>query len=180
MSRPRTGSWLGLGALISGFAFLYVPIVLLVLYSFNESRLVTVWAGFSTRWYGALAHDKAFVAAALTSLEVAAMAASLSLVLGTLAGFGMTRLARFPGRAGIWVKHLTTGEEAAVRGPVRRPDIAAVVAASVASALTTARRHALARVVATGCAVVLAQVLAARTRRTSAREPSAKNIPVPW
>jgi len=65
-----------LAALMLGVGFLYAPIALLVLYSFNASRLVTVWAGFSTRWYGALLHDEAFGAAALTSLEVAAMAAS--------------------------------------------------------------------------------------------------------
>ena len=94
----RTAGWLGVGALTLGFGFLYAPIVLLVLYSFNASRLVTVWAGFSTRWYGALFHDTAFGAAALTSLEVAAMAATLSLVLGTLAGFSMARFHRFPGR----------------------------------------------------------------------------------
>src|SRR5277367_4568612 len=87
-----------LAALVLGFGFLYAPIVLLVLYSFNASRLVTVWAGFSTRWYGALLHDEAFGAAALTSLEVAAMAATLSLVLGTFAGFSMARFAHFPGR----------------------------------------------------------------------------------
>ncbi|HXO89352.1 MAG TPA: ABC transporter permease subunit [Stellaceae bacterium] len=81
-----------------GFGFLYAPIVLLVLYSFNASRLVTVWAGFSTRWYGALARNEGFRAAALTSLEVALMAASLALVLGTFAGFSMARFARFPGR----------------------------------------------------------------------------------
>src|ERR1700752_1489577 len=94
----RTTGWFRLGALTLGFCFLYAPIALLVLYSFNASRLVTVWAGFSTHWYGALFHDEAFGAAALTSLEVAAMAATLSLVLGTLAGFSMTRFVRFPGR----------------------------------------------------------------------------------
>jgi putrescine transport system permease protein len=81
-----------------GFGFLYAPITLLVLYSFNASRLVTVWAGFSTRWYGALVNDESFRAAAATSLEVAAMAASLSLILGTFAGFSLSRFARFPGR----------------------------------------------------------------------------------
>jgi putrescine transport system permease protein len=86
-------------ALLSGFAFLYAPIALLVLYSFNRSRLVAVWAGFSTRWYGVLAGDEGFRAAAATSLEVATMAASLALVLGTLAGFAMARFTRFPGRA---------------------------------------------------------------------------------
>jgi putrescine transport system permease protein len=87
------------GTLLFGFAFLYTPIVLLVLYSFNRSRLVAVWAGFSTRWYGVLAADQGFRAAAATSLEVATMAASLALLLGTLAGFAMARFTRFPGRA---------------------------------------------------------------------------------
>src|SRR5713226_7644740 len=87
------------GALVLGFAFLYAPIFLLVVYSFNASRLVTVWAGFSTRWYGELARNEGFRAATVTSLEVAAMAASLALTLGTLAGFSMARFCRFPGRA---------------------------------------------------------------------------------
>lgn len=91
-------NWFNHGALVLGFGFLYAPIVLLVVYSFNASRLVTVWAGFSTRWYSALIHDEAFRAAALTSLEVAAMAATLSLVLGAFAGFSMARFSRFPGR----------------------------------------------------------------------------------
>ena len=86
------------GALTLGFGFLYAPIVLLVVYSFNASRLVTVWAGFSTRWYGEFARNEGFRAAALTSLEVAVMAASLALVLGTSAGFSMARFSRFPGR----------------------------------------------------------------------------------
>jgi putrescine transport system permease protein len=86
-------------ALLFGCVFLYAPIVLLVLYSFNRSRLVAVWAGFSTRWYGVLAADEGFRAAAATSIEVATMAASLALILGTLAGFAMARFARFPGRA---------------------------------------------------------------------------------
>jgi putrescine transport system permease protein len=86
------------GVLLLGFAFLYAPIALLVVYSFNRSRLVAVWAGFSTRWYGVLMADQGFRAAAATSLEVATMAASLALVLGTLAGFAMARFARFPGR----------------------------------------------------------------------------------
>jgi putrescine transport system permease protein len=94
----RVGSALRAVVLALGFGFLYAPIVLLVVYSFNSSRLVTVWAGFSTRWYGELARNEGFRAAALTSLEVAAMAASVALVLGTLAGFSMARFSRFPGR----------------------------------------------------------------------------------
>jgi putrescine transport system permease protein len=98
VTRTRAGALLRIGALVLGFGFLYAPIVLLVLYSFNASRLVTVWAGFSTRWYGELLKNEAFRAAALTSLEVAAMAATLSLVLGTLAGFTMARFTRFRAR----------------------------------------------------------------------------------
>lgn len=98
MRRGRGAAWFLAAALVLGFAFLYAPIALLVVYSFNESRLVTVWAGFSTRWYGELARNEGFRAAAMTSLEVAAMAASLSLVLGGFAGFSMARFARFRGR----------------------------------------------------------------------------------
>ena len=98
MKGNRVGSALRAVVLALGFGFLYAPIVLLVVYSFNSSRLVTVWAGFSTRWYGELARNEGFRAAALTSLEVAAMAASVALVLGTLAGFSMARFSRFPGR----------------------------------------------------------------------------------
>ena len=94
----RGGGWWRGIALALGLTFLYAPIVLLVIYSFNTSRLVTVWAGFSTRWYGALARDPTFRDAARTSLEVALMAASLALVLGTLAGFAMARFRRFRGR----------------------------------------------------------------------------------
>jgi putrescine transport system permease protein len=89
--------WHG-SALALGFAFLYAPIALLVVYSFNASRLVTVWAGFSTHWYGVMAHDQAFRTAAATSLEVAATAATIALVLGTAAGFSLARFPRFPGR----------------------------------------------------------------------------------
>jgi putrescine transport system permease protein len=90
--------WFSRGVLVLGFGFLYAPIALLVVYSFNSSRLVTVWAGFSTHWYGVLINDDAFRRAAATSLEVAAMAATLSLVLGAAAGFSMARFSRFPGR----------------------------------------------------------------------------------
>ena len=98
MTSGRGGTALRAGALTLGFGFLYAPIVLLVVNSFNASRLVTVWAGFSTRWYGELARNESFRAAAVTSLEVASMAASLSLVLGAFAGLGMARFARFRGR----------------------------------------------------------------------------------
>jgi len=85
--------------LVLGYVFLYGPIVSLVVYSFNASRLVTVWAGFSTRWYGELWHNEQMRDAALTSLEVAVAAATGSLILGTLAGFVLSRYRRFRGRA---------------------------------------------------------------------------------
>ncbi len=98
MMGTRGGAAFRLGALALGFGFLYLPIAVLIAYSFNESRLVTVWAGFSTRWYAALLEDDKFRAAALTSLEIGVMAASIALVLGTCAGLAMNRFARFRGR----------------------------------------------------------------------------------
>ncbi len=82
-----------------GYVFLYGPIASLILYSFNASRLVTVWAGFSTHWYVELAHNEAIRRAALVSIEIAVSAASGALVLGTLAGFALQRYRRFRGRA---------------------------------------------------------------------------------
>lgn len=81
-----------------GFAFLYAPLVLVVLYSFNDSRLVTVWGGFSLRWYGELLRSRDVLEAALLSLRIAVVSASLATVLGTLAGFALARLGRFRGR----------------------------------------------------------------------------------
>ena len=94
----RRGDLFRLSSLLFGFAFLYLPITLLVVYSFNASRLVTVWGGWSTRWYGALIDNDKYRDAALTSLEIAVMAATLALVLGTCAGFAMNRFGRFRGR----------------------------------------------------------------------------------
>jgi len=94
----RSGGLFRLSALFFGFAFLYLPIALLVLYSFNGSRLVTVWGGFSIRWYGALIDNEKYRDAALTSLEIAVMAATIALVIGTCAGLAMNRFGRFRGR----------------------------------------------------------------------------------
>jgi putrescine transport system permease protein len=80
-------------------AFLYGPIVLLVLYSFNASRLVTVWGGFSTRWYAALARDGQMLDAVWVTLRVGLISASLATVLGMLAAFALVRSGRFRGRA---------------------------------------------------------------------------------
>lgn len=85
-------------ALALGLAFLYLPIFLLVIYSFNDSRLVTVWAGFSLRWYGQLFQDAAFLEAAWMSLKVAVTSATIALVVGTLAAYALVRLGRFRGR----------------------------------------------------------------------------------
>ena len=85
-------------SLALGFAFLYVPIVLLVVYSFNGSRLVTVWGGFSTRWYAALLENRQLLDAAWVSLRVALLSATLATVLGTLAALALTRMGRFRGR----------------------------------------------------------------------------------
>ncbi len=85
-------------ALWFGYAFLYVPIALLVVYSFNESRLVTVWGGFSTKWYAELIHNDQLLGAAWLSLQVAAMSATAAVVLGTIAGLALARFGRFRGR----------------------------------------------------------------------------------
>ncbi|HSW32275.1 MAG TPA: ABC transporter permease subunit [Steroidobacteraceae bacterium] len=90
--------WFRVLALVLGFAFLYVPIISLVVFSFNESRLVTVWGGFSTKWYGALIRNQQILDAAWLSLEVAAVSATLAVVLGTFAGMILARFGPFRGR----------------------------------------------------------------------------------
>ncbi|MBO6718161.1 MAG: ABC transporter permease subunit [Rhizobiaceae bacterium] len=85
-------------SLVAGFAFLYLPILLLIIYSFNESRLVTVWAGFSTRWYVELLSNQGLIDAAWVTLRVALISASVATVLGTLAAIALTRYTRFRGR----------------------------------------------------------------------------------
>jgi len=85
-------------ALAFGYAFLYGPIAALIVYSFNASRLVTVWAGFSTHWYAELLRNDAIRAATATSLQVAVSSATLATVLGTLAGYALSRYRRFTGR----------------------------------------------------------------------------------
>jgi len=83
---------------VLGFAFLYVPIISLVIFSFNESKLVTVWAGFSTKWYGELLNDPQILGAAWISFKIAFTSASLALVLGTLASLVLVRFRRFVGK----------------------------------------------------------------------------------
>lgn len=84
--------------LVLGFAFLYLPIVLLVVYSFNSSRLATVWAGFSVKWYGELVRDRQMLDAAWVSLRIAFWTASAATCIGTLGAMVMTRFRRFPGK----------------------------------------------------------------------------------
>jgi putrescine transport system permease protein len=84
-------------ALGIGFLFLYVPIVSLVVYSFNESQLVTVWTRFSFRWYTALLDDDELIAAAWLSLRIALLTAFASVFIGTWAGFVLARMGRFRG-----------------------------------------------------------------------------------
>jgi len=81
--------------LLAGYAFLYLPIALLVLFSFNESRLLTAWSGFSLRWYVALWNDPPLIGAALLSLRIAAIAATIATVVGTAAGYALARFGRF-------------------------------------------------------------------------------------
>ena len=87
-----------LSVLVFGFAFLYVPILSLIVYSFNRSRLVTVWGGFSTQWYGRLLRNDQILDAAWLSLKIAAVNATGAVILGTLAGLALARFGRFRGR----------------------------------------------------------------------------------
>ena len=96
----RSGmSAFNVGAVALGLAFLYLPIVILVIYSFNASRLVGVWGGWSTRWYRELAGDAAMLESAWISLAIACLSAVAATVLGTLAAVALTRAGRFGGRA---------------------------------------------------------------------------------
>lgn len=87
-----------IAALVFGFAFLYVPILSLIVYSFNKSRLVTVWGGFSTEWYGKLFENEQILSAAWLSLRIAAINATGAVILGTLAGLALARFGKFRGR----------------------------------------------------------------------------------
>src|SRR5205809_5046203 len=94
----RRASWFNIGSLALGLAFLYLPIVILVFDSFNASRLVTVWGGWSIRWYAELIHDRAMLESAWVTLRIAVLSASAATVLGTLAAIALVRFGRFRGR----------------------------------------------------------------------------------
>lgn len=85
-------------SLIFGYAFLYLPILTVIVFSFNESRLVTVWSRFSTKWYRTLLSNEGLIDAVLASFKIAAMTATIAVVLGTLAAVVMVRFSKFRGR----------------------------------------------------------------------------------
>lgn len=111
MKQRRTGL---LTLVAFGYAFLYVPILSVVVYSFNDSRLVTLWGGFSLRWYRSLLESEEILGAALLSLQIAAISATVATVFGTLVGLALHRIGRFKGRA------LLTGM---VTAPLVMPEI---------------------------------------------------------
>ncbi|MDH3266820.1 MAG: ABC transporter permease subunit [Gammaproteobacteria bacterium] len=87
-----------MSVLVFGYAFLYIPLVSVIVYSFNDSRLATVWGGFSTRWYGELFRNEQILDAAFLSLKIAALSATFATILGTMAGLALVRFGRFRGR----------------------------------------------------------------------------------
>src|SRR3989475_1587647 len=95
---PKRLSSFNLVSAALGLAFLYLPIAILVIYSFNASRLVAVWGGWSTRWYAELVDDQALLDTAWVSLRIALLSAAVATVLGTLAAVALARGRRFRGR----------------------------------------------------------------------------------
>jgi putrescine transport system permease protein len=109
----RRSYWV-VAILILGYLFLYGPILSLIVYSFNESRLVTVWGGFSTRWYRELMQNEQILDAAWLSIRIAAVNATAAVILGTLAGYALARFRRFRGRT-LFTSLIT--------GPLVMPDV---------------------------------------------------------
>ena len=93
-----TWSRFNIASIVLGFAFLYLPIVILVIFSFNASKLVTVWGGFSTQWYSSLFRNQAFIDAAWVTIRVGLLSATIATVLGTMAALALVRYTRFRGR----------------------------------------------------------------------------------
>ncbi len=94
----RRFTWFNATSLTLGFVFLYLPILILMIYSFNSSKLVTVWAGFPTKWYGELLQNEAFMDAALVTLQVGLISSTIATLLGTMAAYVLVRGGRFMGR----------------------------------------------------------------------------------
>ena len=93
----RNSKFLSISSLL-GFIFLYAPILSLIIYSFNKSKLVTVWGGWSVKWYVELFSNQQIIDAALVSLKVAFITATLAVILGVLAGYVLSRMGKFPGK----------------------------------------------------------------------------------
>ncbi|WP_170329542.1 ABC transporter permease [Ruegeria arenilitoris] len=91
-------SWFNTVSLTLGFAFLYIPMIILIIFSFNESKLVTVWAGFSVKWYGELLQNEQILDAAWVTLRVAVFSSTIATILGTAAAYVLVRGGRFFGR----------------------------------------------------------------------------------
>ncbi len=94
----RKFTWFNAVSLTLGFAFLYIPMLILIIFSFNSSKLVTVWAGFSTKWYVELLQNEAFLDAAWVTIKVAVASSTAATVLGTMAAYVLVRGGRFAGR----------------------------------------------------------------------------------
>ena len=93
----RHGGWFRFLSLVVGYGFLYIPIACLMVFSFNDSTLMTSWSGFSLRWYGELFQDQALLSAAKLSLLIATLTATAAVVIGTWAGYVLARMGRFRG-----------------------------------------------------------------------------------
>ncbi len=98
MKASKTGIWFGRGWLSLGFAFLYLPIVALVVFSFNDSAIPNQWRGFTLKWYAQLARDEEMLGGLWLSLQIALFTACGAVVLGTLAAFALVKYKRFTGR----------------------------------------------------------------------------------
>jgi len=94
----KGATWFNVTSIALGFAFLYLPIIILVIYSFNDSKLVTVWGGWTTKWYAAFFQDGPFMTAAWLTVRIGAVSATIATILGTLAAIVLVRMGRFPGR----------------------------------------------------------------------------------
>lgn len=94
----QTSSRLIFSALCFGFAFLYIPILVLIVFSFNQSAIASVWGGFSLHWYTALFNNEKIIEAALLSFKIAAASATFATILGTMAGLALTNMGRYRGR----------------------------------------------------------------------------------
>lgn len=94
----RRITWFNATALTLGFTFLYLPMLILIIFSFNSGKNVAIWAGFSTKWYGELFQNEAFLDAAWVTIKVAVISSSIATVLGTMAAYVLVRAGRFAGR----------------------------------------------------------------------------------